>query len=131
MHSAIDKPRLFNRALIAGYSIAFFFNLAFSILGVAVFGTAVQQIIVNSLTASTAAKSIQILLSLDIFFTFLVVVVPSSSSVRKLLARISPRFAFNPDEVRKESVCVVFKSLSSRSVPFLLFLSWHLLRFWC
>ena len=57
VHSSINKPRLFNRALITGYSIAFFFNLAFSVLGVAVFWSGemgVSSIIVNSLPVSTA-----------------------------------------------------------------------------
>jgi hypothetical protein len=36
-------------------------------------------------------------LSLDIFFTFLVVVVPSSASVRKLFAKI-PFFAFDEND---------------------------------
>jgi hypothetical protein len=56
VHSAIDKPRHFNRALIAGYSIAFCFNLAFSTLGLGVFGIHVNAIIVNSLPISTAGE---------------------------------------------------------------------------
>lgn len=65
------------------------------------FGVGVNSIIVNSLPVSTAAKAIQILLSLDIFFTFLVVVVPSSGSVRKLLASISASLAFDADEPKR------------------------------
>ena len=97
VHSAIDRPRSFNKALIAGYSVAYFFNLAFSSLVFAIFGSAVKGIIVQNLPFSRASQVTQIVLTLDILFTFLVVVVPSSASVKKLLGKISPKLRVNEE----------------------------------
>ena len=116
VHSAIDKPRKFTAALVAGYSVAYLFNLVFSTLGFAVFGAAVQGVVVNSLgttpQTAAAAKAVQIVLALDVFFTFLVVVVPSAGSVRRALGALSPRLRVDADDTPRTVGSVVVVALA-------------------
>ena len=117
LHSAIDKPRNFTKAIGIGYGeylclvivsfillfrygIAWFFNAAFGLISYAIFGVAIAQIAVNSLDATAVStKVVQIVLSLDVFFTFLIVVVPSANSVRKLLHKISHVFYLDENDL--------------------------------
>jgi amino acid permease len=119
--SALDKPRNFNKAAGLGYAVSFVFNGAFATLGYAVFGGSVANIVVNSLVPSTISKVIQVILSLDVFFTFLVVVVPSSIAVRKLLGKISDAFALDPDGEEPAANCksVFISALAPTLILFL------------
>lgn len=86
LHSSAARPRRFSRAMAAGYGMAFIFNILFGLLGYAIFGPTVQAIAINSLSPGAASKAIQILLSVDIFMTLLVVIVPSSRSLKYMMS---------------------------------------------
>lgn len=112
LHSSIDRPSRFKVALVGGYSVAWIFNVSIGAIGYAIFGHSVQGIIVNSLTPGRVSSSVvQLILSFDIFFTFLVVVVPSSHSLRRFFGYLSPSLLFDEDDAEKKSCGAVFRAL--------------------